>query len=86
VIREQWLKKNGTIQHRHIIEPFRPDVNSVGSQRPCSAMHIASDISKFFSSLSEFNQPTNENLYIVNEKTLMDFIGMSRSMLSYNIN
>ncbi len=52
-------------------------------------MNIAAGIPKFFS-LNEFNQPTNENLYIVNDtiyiKTLINFIGMSRSMLPFIFN
>lgn len=83
------IEKNGTVQPKHIIESFRPDVNSVSFQRPCSAMNIASGIPKFFA-LSEFNQPTNENLYIVDDtiyiKTLIDFIGMPRSILPFIFN
>jgi len=83
------IEKNGTVQPKHIIESFRPDINSVSFRQPCSAMNIASGIPKFFS-LSEFNQPTNENLYIVNDtiyiKTLIDFIGMPRSMLPFIFN
>ncbi len=80
------MEKNGTVQPKHIIESFRPDVNSVSFQQPCSAMNIASGIPKFFP-LSEFNQLTNENLYIVNDtiyiKILIDCIGMPRSILPF---
>jgi hypothetical protein len=83
------MEKNGTVQPKHIIESFRPDVNSVSFRQPCSAMNIASGIPKFFS-LSEFNQLTNENLYIVNDtiynKILIDCIGIPRSMLPFIFN
>ena len=79
----------GTTQPKHIIESFRPDINSISFQRPCSAMNIASGISKF-TSLDEINRPENENLYVVNDtifiKTLIDFIGVSRSMLAFIFN
>ena len=42
------IEKTGTVQPKHIIEFFRPDANNVSSQRPCSAMNIASNIPKFF--------------------------------------
>jgi regulator of replication initiation timing len=83
------IEKNGTIQPKHIIESFRPDINSISFQRPSSAMNIASGIPKFFL-LSELNRPTNENLYIVDDtmyiKTLIDFIGMPRSILPFIFN
>ena len=59
------------------------------AQRPCSPMNITAGIPKFFS-LSEFNQTTNENVYIINDtiyrKSLLDFIGMPRSMLPFIFN
>ncbi len=79
----------GTTEPKHAIESFRPDINSTSFHRPCSAMNIASGIPKFFS-LNEFNKPENENLYVVNDtifiRTLIDFIGVSRSMLRFIFN
>lgn len=79
----------GTTQPKHIIESFRPDINSISFQRPRSAMNIASGIPKFCS-LDELNRPENENLYVINDtifiRTLIDFIGVPRSMLSFIFN
>ncbi|CAF1090770.1 unnamed protein product [Rotaria sordida] len=83
------IETNGTIQPKHIIDTFRPDINSISFQRPCSAMNIASGIPKFFP-LTEFHKSENENLYVVNDtifiKVLIDFIGISRSMLPFIFN
>jgi hypothetical protein len=83
------MEHNGTIEPKHIIESFRPDINSISFQRPCSALNIASGIPQFFS-LNELNQPIGTNLYIVNDtmyiKTLIDFIGMPRSILPFIFN
>lgn len=83
------MGQNGTVKPKHIIESFRPDINSISFQRPCSAMNIASGIPKFVS-LNELNQPANENLYIINDtmyiKTFVDFIGLSRSILPFIFN
>ncbi|CAF1175375.1 unnamed protein product [Rotaria sp. Silwood1] len=83
------IETNGNIQPKHIIDSFRPDITSISFQRPCSEMNIASGIPKFFS-LIEFNKTENENLYIINDtmfiKVLIDFIGISRSILPFIFN
>jgi hypothetical protein len=83
------IETNGVTQPKHIIESFRPDTNSISFQRPASAINIASGIPKFLS-LAEFNRPVNENLYIINDtiyiKILIDFIGLSRSILPFIFN
>jgi hypothetical protein len=83
------IESNGTRQPKHAIECFRPDTNSISFQQPSSAVNIASGIPKFFP-LAEFNRPSNENLYVVDDtifiRALIDFSNISRSMLPFIFN
>jgi TNF receptor-associated factor 2 len=83
------IESNGTQPAKHIIESFRPDINSVSFQRPRSQMNIASGIPKFLP-LGDLNQPEEINRYIINDtmfiKILIDFIGISKSILPFIFN
>lgn len=83
------IESGGTQQATHIIESFRPDINSVSFQRPNSSMNIASGIPKFCS-LVDLNQPEEINRYILNDvmfiKVFIDFIGISKSILPFVFN
>jgi hypothetical protein len=71
---------------KHVIESFRPNIDSISFQRPRSAMNIASGIPKFLA-LVDLNQPEEINRYIVNDtmfiKILIDFVGIPKTMLAF---
>ena len=73
-----------TPQQRHIIDSFRPDLNSSSFQRPRSEMNVASGISKFCS-LAMIQQ--EENPYVRDGtmliRTMIDFNNLSPRLLRY---
>ena len=83
------MESNGTIQPKHFIESFRPDLNSQSFAQPCTKLNIASGIPRFCS-LDEFANLNDTNLYVVNDtmyiKAFIDFIGVPRGMLSFIFN
>lgn len=83
------IESNGTIQPKHIIESFRPDMNSQSFSQPCSGMNIASGIPRFCP-LDLFEEMNDRNLYVVNDtmyiKMFVDFIGIPRTMLPFIFN
>jgi hypothetical protein len=73
-----------TVQQRHIIDSFRPDIKSTSFQRPRSDMNIASGIPKFVP-LTTIQQ--DQNPYVRDDamfiKVMLDFGDMSKAMLPY---
>jgi hypothetical protein len=73
-----------TPQLRHIIESFRPDIESISFQRPRSDMNIASGIPKFFP-LARIQQEGNpyvrdDTMFI---KVMVDFVDIPQTLLPY---
>lgn len=83
------MESNGTIQPKHVIESFRPDLNSQSFSQPCTRLNIASGIPKFCS-LDVLANLNNANLYVVDDtmyiKAFIDFIDVPRSMLQFIFN
>ncbi|CAF0859721.1 unnamed protein product [Adineta ricciae] len=73
-----------TPQQRHIIDSFRPDIQSSSFQRPRSEMNIASGIPKFYP-LVEIQRKDNpyvreDTMFI---KVMVDFGGIPKTLLPY---
>lgn len=83
------MESNGTIQPKHVIESFRPDLNSQSFSQPCTKLNIASGIPRFCP-LDELANLNDTNRYVVNDtmyiKAFIDFTGVPRSMLSFIFN
>ncbi len=73
-----------TPAQRHIIDSFRPDINSTSFQRPRSEMNIASGIPKFFP-LAMIQK--EENPYVRDDtmfiKVMIDFSDMAKTLLPF---
>ncbi|CAF1436765.1 unnamed protein product [Adineta steineri] len=73
-----------TLQQRHIIDSFRPDIKSNSFQRPRSEMNIASGIPKFFPLAmiqQEGNPYVKEDTMFI--KIMVDFGDMPKTLLPY---
>lgn len=76
-----------TLQKRHIIDSFRPDVKSNSFQRPRSDMNIASGVPKFCP-LTLIQQDGNP--YVKDDtmliKVMVDFAAIPKAVLPYALN
>jgi hypothetical protein len=73
-----------TPQLRHIIDSFRPDINSNSFQRPRSEMNIASGIPKFFPlpMIRQEGSPyVRDDVMFI--KVMVDFGDMPKTLLPY---
>ncbi|CAF2994228.1 unnamed protein product [Rotaria sp. Silwood2] len=73
-----------TPAQRHIIDSFRPDINSSSFQRPRSEMSIASGIPKFCPLATiqqEGNSYVRDDTMLI--KIMADFLEISKTLLSY---
>ena len=80
------LEGDGTQTPKHVIESFRPDIQSISFTEPYLGMNIASGIPKLLP-LPYFEQPSEINHYVVNDtmfiKLFIDFADLPRSMLPF---
>jgi len=73
-----------TVEQRHIIDSFRPDIKSTSFQRPRSDMNIASGIPKFapLTTIQHINNPyvRDDTMFI---KVMVDFNDIPKTLLPY---